>query len=116
LKVLDFSAERTKVISGFGSRAATAVPLTVPDGQTHVVCIRLGAGGVLGRHPAPVDQLFIVVAGTGWASGADGERVPVASGTAIHWEAGEEHESGSDQGLSAIVVESERLIPHLRDV
>jgi hypothetical protein len=67
-------------------------------------------------QPAPVDQPFIVVAGAGWASGADGERVPLATGTAIHWEAGEEHESGSDQGLSAIVVESERLIPHLRDV
>jgi quercetin dioxygenase-like cupin family protein len=116
LKVLDFSIGRAKVISGFGSRAATAVPLTVPDGEAHVVCIRLGAGGLLGRHPAPVDQLFIVVAGDGWASGADGERVPVATGSAIHWDAGEEHESGSEQGLSAIVVESERLVPHLRDV
>jgi quercetin dioxygenase-like cupin family protein len=115
LKVLDFNAKRALEISGFGSKAATAVPLTLPDGEAHVVCIRLGAGGVLGRHPASVDQFFVVVEGEGWASGVDGERVPVAAGTAIHWHAGEEHESGSDVGLTAIVVESERLVPHVRD-
>ena len=115
MKVLDFNAERALAISGFGSQAATAVPLTLPDGEAHVVCMRLGAGGILGLHPAAVDQLFVVVEGEGWASGVDGTRVPVAAGTAIYWAAGEEHESGSDSGLTAIVVESERLLPHLRD-
>jgi quercetin dioxygenase-like cupin family protein len=115
LEVLDFNAERALAISRFGSRAANAVPLTLPDGEAHVVCLRLGPGGVLGRHPASVEQLFVVVDGEGWASGADGERVPVTAGTAIHWQAGEQHESGSESGLTAIVVESERLVPHLRD-
>ena len=115
LKVLDFSADRSLAISGFGSRAASAVPLTLPAGDAHVVCLRLGAVCLLGRHPASVDQLFVVVDGAGWAKGADGERIPVSAGTAIHWDAGEEHESGSDSGLTAIVVESEGLVPHLRD-
>jgi quercetin dioxygenase-like cupin family protein len=115
LKVLDFSAGPALAISGFGSQAATAAPLTLPDGEAHVVCIRLGVGGVLGRHPAAVDQLLVGVEGEGWASGEEGERVPVAPGTALHWHAGEEHESGSERGLTAIVVESERLVPHLRD-
>jgi mannose-6-phosphate isomerase-like protein (cupin superfamily) len=115
LKVLDFSAERALAISGFGSKGAAAVPLTLPDGDAHVICLRLGAGGTLGRHPASVDQLFVVVEGEGWASSADGERVPVAPGTALYWVAGEEHESGSESGLTAIVVQSERLKPHLRD-
>jgi mannose-6-phosphate isomerase-like protein (cupin superfamily) len=115
LKVMDFNAERALEIFGFGSRAASAVPLTLPDGETHVVCLRLGAGGVLGLHPASVDQLFVVIEGEGWAKGADGEPVPVSAGTAVHWAAGEEHESGSESGLTAIVVESERLVPHLRD-
>jgi quercetin dioxygenase-like cupin family protein len=115
LKVLDFSGDRALAISGFGSRAATAVPLTHPDGDAHAVCIRLGAGGLLGRHPASADQLFLVVDGEGWVSGADRERVPVATGTAIHWAAGEEHESGTDAGLTAIVVEAERLVLHGRN-
>jgi mannose-6-phosphate isomerase-like protein (cupin superfamily) len=97
------------------AKAAAAVPLTLPDGDAHVLCLRLDAGGTLGRHPASVDQLFVVVEGEGWASGADGERLPVAAGTARYWATGEEHESGSENGLTAIVVQSERLEPHVRD-
>jgi quercetin dioxygenase-like cupin family protein len=114
LKVLDFDAAQARQITRFDSDAATAVPLTVPEGETHVVCIRLGPGGVLGRHPAPVDQLFLIVEGEGWVSGAERERVAVAAGAAVYWAAGEEHESGSDGGLTAIAVEAERLMPHVR--
>ena len=113
MKFLDFDAGGAFAISGFGSRAATASPLTLPDGDAHVVCLRLGAGGVLGRHPASVDQVFVVVEGEGWVSGTDGERLAVTAGNAVYWEAGEEHESGTDGGMTAIVVEAERLIPHL---
>ena len=113
MRLLDPDADRAFAISGFGSRSATASPLTLPDGDAHVVCLRIGAGGVLGRHPASVDQIFVVVEGEGWVSGPDGERVPLAAGKAVYWEAGEEHESGSDRGMTAVVVEAERLIPHV---
>ena len=83
--------------------------MTVPDGGAHVVRIRLEPCGVLGRHAARADQLFVVVEGAGVASGADGDAIPVAAGTAIYWPAGEEHETRSEGGLTAIVVESPRL-------
>ena len=86
-------------------------PLTVPEGDAHVVCVRLGPGGVLGRHAAGAAQAFVVVQGEGWSSGADGARVALAAGTAVFWEAGEEHETGSESGLTAIIVEAERLVP-----
>jgi len=113
MRLLDFGAAGAFAISGFGSRSAAASPLTLPDGDAHVVCLRIGAGGVLGRHPASVDQMFVVVEGEGWVTGSGGERVPVTAGKAVYWEAGEEHESGSDTGMTAIAVESERLIPHV---
>jgi len=113
VRFLDFGAGRAFAISGFGSRSAAASPLTLPDGDAHVVCLRIGAGGVLGRHPASVDQIFVVIDGEGWVRGPDGERLSVTTGKAVYWEAGEEHESGSDTGMTAIVVESERLIPHV---
>ena len=65
----------------------------------------------MGRHTGRVAQAFVVVQGEGWVSGADGERRPVTAGTAVFWDAGEEHESGTDSGLTAIVVEAERLVP-----
>jgi quercetin dioxygenase-like cupin family protein len=77
--------------------------------QAHAVVIEIAAGGVVARHPAVVPQLFVVVSGSGWVSGADGEREPIEAAGAVLWEQGEEHESGSDAGMTALVVEAESL-------
>jgi quercetin dioxygenase-like cupin family protein len=74
-----------------------------------VVLIEVGPGGVLGRHPTGVHQLFAVLSGSGWVSGGDGRPEAVSSGDVVIWEPGEEHESGSDVGMSALVVEAESL-------
>jgi quercetin dioxygenase-like cupin family protein len=109
LKVFDLQGAEARAIGQHGSNRATASPLTVPEGDAHVVRIRLEPGGVLGRHAGQVDQLFVVVEGEGIASGADAE-VQVAAGTAVYWPAGEEHETRTDTGLTALVVESPRLV------
>ena len=75
----------------------------------HVVVIEVGPGGVVARHPAFVRQLFVVVRGSGWVSGADGARMEISVGEAVLWDGGEEHESGSDEGMTALVVEAESL-------
>jgi quercetin dioxygenase-like cupin family protein len=77
--------------------------------EAHVVVIEVGPGGVVARHPAVVAQLFAVVRGSGWVSGGDGEREAIASGEVVLWEPGEEHESGSDEGMTVLVVEAESL-------
>jgi quercetin dioxygenase-like cupin family protein len=77
--------------------------------EAHVVAIEIGRGGLVARHPAVVAQLFVVVRGSGWVSGGDGERQAVRAGEAVLWEPGEEHESGSDEGMTALVVEGESL-------
>jgi quercetin dioxygenase-like cupin family protein len=75
----------------------------------HVVVIEIGVGGVVARHPAVGAQLFVVVSGSGWVSGADGEREPIRAGEAVLWEPGEEHESGSDDGMTVLAVEAQAL-------
>jgi mannose-6-phosphate isomerase-like protein (cupin superfamily) len=77
--------------------------------QAHAVVIEIGSGGVVGRHPAVVPQLFVVVRGSGWVSGAGGEREAIRAGEAVLWDHGEEHESGSEEGMTALVVEAESL-------
>lgn len=77
--------------------------------EAHFVVIEVGPAGVVGRHPAVGAQLFAVVRGSGWVSGGDGEREPIAIGEVVVWEPGEEHESGSDEGMVALVVEGESL-------
>ncbi len=78
-------------------------------GDAHVAVIEVGAGGVVARHPAVGAQLFAAVNGSGWVSGADGEREPIRAGEAVLWEPGEEHESGTEQGMTVLVVEAESL-------
>jgi quercetin dioxygenase-like cupin family protein len=77
--------------------------------QSHVAVIELGPGGTVGRHPAAARQLFVVVRGTGWVAGGDGAREPIAAGEAVLWDGGEEHDSGSDEGFTALVVEAEEI-------
>jgi hypothetical protein len=52
--------------------------------------------------------VFAVVVGTGWVAGEDGVRRPVAAGDreAVVWSPGEVHESGSDDGMLVVIVES----------
>ena len=73
---------------------------------TGVALARFVPGSVLGRHPTRSWQLFAVVAGSGWVAGDDGERRPLAEGEAALWTPGEEHESGSEAGMTVCIVES----------
>jgi quercetin dioxygenase-like cupin family protein len=77
--------------------------------DAHAVVIEIAPGGVVARHPAVVTQLFVVVYGSGWVSGANGEREAIQAGEAVLWDQGEEHESSSDEGMTALVVEAESL-------
>ena len=77
-----------------------------------MTCLHLGPGGKVGPHPAPVSQVFAVVAGVGWVQASAGEPVPVAAGQAVFWEAGEEHESNAgESGMTALVLEADEISP-----
>jgi quercetin dioxygenase-like cupin family protein len=93
-------------VADFRSHGVTASPLArvgAVEGAA-VDVLTFEAGAVLGRHPTRLWQLFAVVHGAGWASGADGMRVPIAASDCVLWEPGEEHESGSEEGMMVVVV------------
>ena len=64
---------------------------------------------MIGRHEAATHQLLCVVTGEGWVSGPDSNRIPIAVGRAAFWGRGEEHETGTDTGHTAIVLEGQEL-------
>jgi quercetin dioxygenase-like cupin family protein len=92
----------------YGSRFSEAL-LTGPEGGARAACLHLPPGGLVGRHQAAARQLFCVVAGEGWVGGPDQERIPIAAGQAVCWERGEEHETGTETGLTAVVLEGDDL-------
>ena len=69
-----------------------------PQDGFAVDVVRLAPGGSIGRHPTRLWQLFLVVSGSGWVSGADGERRSSGVGATVLWAPGEDHALGSDEG------------------
>lgn len=88
----------------------TIAPLT-PPGGVQAAIFRLAPGGRIARHPATVPQILAVLEGQGRVSGAAGELEAIAPGEAVFWDAGEEHETVSDSGLTALVLEAAELRP-----
>lgn len=75
---------------------------------------RLAAGGRIARHRADVPQILAVLEGSGEVSGDDGVPQPIRAGEAVFWSQGEEHETTSASGLTALIIESEGLEPFRR--
>lgn len=102
-----FDAELGRRITQYGSDFLISRLFHSRD--LHVSCMRLGPGGLIGMHPASTPQLLAVVDGTGWTRGETGDRTPISAGGAVFWEQGEMHETGSDSGMMAIVIETAAL-------
>ena len=111
MKIYRFDPDVERTIDMFGSSHLVLSRVVRLAGEAQIVCMYLDAKGLVGFHQATVRQLFLVVEGSGWVRGEAPERVPIVAGRAAFWEAGEWHESGSETGLTAIVIESEALDP-----
>ena len=88
---------------------ATLIAHGEQAGRIRVSCLTVEPGGVIGTHPAVGGQVFLVVTGSGWVSGPDGERHPIQAGQGVRWDESEIHTSGTETGLSAIAVEGPTL-------
>ena len=69
-----------RLIGAHGSVGLHATRIASGDDGVSVTCLAVRPGGVIGTHPATGDQLFLVIAGSGWVAGADGMRHPVQAG------------------------------------
>lgn len=71
-----------------------------------VNCAYLKANGVIGFHQAVISELFLVTQGEGWVRGETlDSKVSITAGQAAYWEKGEWHESGTETGMTAIIIE-----------
>jgi quercetin dioxygenase-like cupin family protein len=111
MKFFTFHQQDGRVIDLFGSKGAVIHPLVKSENPFQIGCMYLDQNSVLGMHEAKCPQLFIVMEGRGWVRIEGGEKIPVEKGTAVFWETGENHESGSDTGLTAIIAEGEDFDP-----
>ena len=111
MQLFRFDPNVGRNIDAYGSRQAMLSPIGQVDGKITVVCFYLQAGGVIGYHPAAMPQLFMVVQGEGEVRGEEEQWVAIQAGQAAFWQAGEGHETTTENGLVAIVIEGEGLEP-----
>ena len=104
MRIVSLGPDGARSVSSFDSRGLRARPL-VRSEDIAITVLHVAAGGEIGRHPAPSDQLFLVLNGSGAVSGGDGVWEPIAAGQAAIWSAGEEHATRADDDLTAVVVE-----------
>ena len=78
---------------------------------TNIGCMHLDRKGIVGYHQAVGPQLLLILNGEGYVRAGKGEYMKVETGDAVFWEKDEWHETKTDVGLTAIVIESEELHP-----
>lgn len=108
MKIYRFDKEVGKQIHVFQSNF-TMSKVVQSNGELHVGCMHLPANGVVGYHEAVTDQLFVVVQGEGYVCGEDKVKVLIQSGEAAFWQKGEKHETNTEAGMMAIVLEGEDM-------
>lgn len=112
MKFYQFKKESGKKITKFDSDFVMS-RITQTEKAVHIGCVHLDGNGVIGYHQAVVSQLLLVVNGEGWVRGETDEYIKVHSGEAVFWDKDEWHETKTDTGLTAIVIESEELTTSL---
>ena len=80
VRILDLTDLTGRPVPDFGSEGFSVAGLARGT-DTHVVVLALEPGGIIGRHPAVVRQLLLLVAGDALVSGDDGVLVGSPSDT-----------------------------------
>lgn len=111
MRLFQYGEETARQITQFGSKNVGFIPVARPSEGLRVALMEIQPSGVVGYHQAVGNQLFMILRGTGWVTGEDRRRVAVSPGFAALWVDGEWHESGSDEGMLALVIEGESLEP-----
>ncbi len=104
MKIFRLAKECLHRVDAYGSHGF-AHTLVVAGQDVQVGWIRLEERGRIGRHAASGNQLLWVMVGTGWASGNDARQMPIGPEMAVWWADGEPHETTSEGGLVAVVIE-----------
>ena len=73
---------------------------------------RLRPEDPLAGTPPAVGSLFCVASGSGWVAGPDSERKVIMAGQVVLWPPGEEHESGSDEGMTVVSTQATVRLPY----
>jgi quercetin dioxygenase-like cupin family protein len=114
MKIFRFDSGVGKNIDGYSSSGLSISRVVHLFDEAVVNCAYLDANGVVGYHQATIPQLFLVVQGQGWVRGESPKRTLIKAGQAAYWQKGEWHESGTETGMTVIIIEGVNFDPAKR--
>lgn len=109
MRLFRFDAGAGETIDLFGSSGFVISRVVRMFEGALVNCAYLSPHGVIGFHQTTTDQLFLVVQGDGWVRGEAPERTAIQTGQAACWVKDEWHESGTETGMTAILLEGAKF-------
>ena len=110
MEFFSFAKEHGYAVAQFDSNF-TLARLARTEGRTVISYMYLEENGIIGYHMTPVNQILYVVQGEGFVCGETKEYKRIQAGEAVFWTRGEWHETKTEKGLTAIVIEGETLSP-----
>jgi quercetin dioxygenase-like cupin family protein len=111
MKIYRFDPEVGKKIEQFGSVKAIISRIVHLEDDAVVNCVYIRPHGKIGGHQAVTQQMFLLVEGKGWVRSEFGGKLTIREGQAIFWEKGEWHESGTETGMTAVIIEGINVDP-----
>ena len=111
MKIFRFDTETGENTDRYGSSGLIVSRVAQLFEEAFVNCAYLSPGGIIGHHQAAAPQLFLVVQGDGWVRAETSDPISIKVGQAAYWESGEWHESGTEFGMTAIIIEGTNFDP-----
>ncbi|MBN8252208.1 cupin domain-containing protein [Priestia flexa] len=109
VKIISFQQQQAVPVTRYNSELSSYLKIANLK-EASIGIMYIEPGGITGHHEAPSKQLFLVIEGEGWVTSDDEVQVQVKKGQAALWEKGEWHTSGSDVGMTVIIIQGSSLI------
>ena len=111
MKIFQFELETGNDEGQFGSVKAIIAKVVQLDNEAKINAVYLHPNKSISYPPAMTQHLFLLVDGEGWIKSESGEIQAVRQGQAIFWENDEWHESGTDSGMTAVIIDNINIQP-----
>jgi hypothetical protein len=111
MKIFRFDPKASKEDEQFGSVKAIIARVLQLDNNAEVNAVHIHPSEHLSVQQAMTQQLFLIVNGEGWVKSESGEITTVKQGQAIFWGESELPESGTDLGMTAVIIGNINIDP-----
>lgn len=111
MKIYRFELEVGKEDEQFGSVKAIIARVLQLDDRAEINAVYIHPSEHLSIQQVMTQQLFLFVDGAGWVKSKSGEKKTVSQGQAVFWGESELPESGSESGMTAVIIGNINIDP-----